>query len=88
MSNKSISIWRFDDAPAILRHLSINGGNEDWVVVVSQEWLDKVQGYWSPLTLFDLGGHSDVDYDDHWGFVQKHIHPINADLLVFITSHA
>lgn len=37
MSNDPlIKIWRFKDAPEIYRNLSTNGGDEDWVVVMSK----------------------------------------------------
>lgn len=33
MSEKAITIWRFEDAPEMYQRLSTNGGDEDWIVV-------------------------------------------------------
>jgi hypothetical protein len=29
-----MKLWRFEDAPPFFKHLSTNGGDEDWVLLV------------------------------------------------------
>lgn len=31
---KAVRVWRFDEAPEVLRTLSQNGGDEDWLAVL------------------------------------------------------
>ena len=44
-----IQVWRFQDAPAELRALSPEGGDEDWLAVIPKEladetWVDFAMG--------------------------------------------
>lgn len=49
-----IHIWPFDKAPPVLRNLSINGGDEDWVAAIPP-------GMGNPYWIESLGVCS-VDY--------------------------
>jgi hypothetical protein len=43
MDNKTIKVWKFEDAPKEYRDLSTNGGDEDWIAFVpaalSEDWI-------------------------------------------------
>jgi len=41
---RSITVWRFEDAPEELQKFSTNGGDEDWLALVPKEVMDQV-GY-------------------------------------------
>lgn len=38
---EAIKIWRFEEAPEELRKKSNNGGDEDWVALIPEEYLLK-----------------------------------------------
>lgn len=43
-SNKNgpyLKVWVFHEAPAEYRALSTNGGDEDYLVLIPKEWIDK-----------------------------------------------
>ena len=41
MKAKHVIVWRFKDAPKVLRDVSRSGGNEDWLVEVSSAWINE-----------------------------------------------
>lgn len=52
MDEKTIKVWRFDDAPEEYRALSTNGGDEDWIAFVPASlaadwigWLEEGQSF-------------------------------------------
>lgn len=55
----SIIVWRWDDAPAFLKALSSNGGDEDWLVLVPKR---LAKGYigWLESPSFDSLGEPQV----------------------------
>lgn len=70
-------VYRFSEAPAELRALSENGGDEDWLVVVPREWLTGWDGT-GPLTWIDrMASCNDPDRYD-----------LPDGRIVFIGSHS
>lgn len=41
LPHSDIFIWKFDNAPKELRELSINGGDEDWLVVMKKDFANQ-----------------------------------------------
>lgn len=54
---KAIVVWRFDDAPRVLQHLSTNGGDEDWIAYIPADVYEDCGGYipWIESGAFDAG---------------------------------
>ena len=44
---KAIQVWQYEDAPDEYKWKSVNGGDEDWIAFIPQEYLDK-NGDWIP----------------------------------------
>jgi hypothetical protein len=61
---KTICLWRWDDAPAEYKALSTNGGDEDWVVFVpvsvvfnwTPNWLYNIDSCHEPQVIEVAGG--------------------------------
>lgn len=45
MATTAIQVWRFMEAPADLRELSTNGGDEDWLALVPAKFNDDYIGW-------------------------------------------
>lgn len=39
--DRTIKVWQFEDAPAILRDLSTNKGDEDWLALIPPSLADR-----------------------------------------------
>ena len=74
---KAITIWQFDDAPAVLRALSTNGGDEDWLAIVPKSLL--TYGLPSFMESSAFGG------DDG---VKQYEYPGLPNDIIVISSHA
>ena len=72
----AITVWRWQDAPLALRHLSQNGGDEDWVAVVPPALAEA----WIPW----------MDEGSSFGCcdVSEYPHPELPGYVVKIGSHA
>jgi len=75
-----IRIWRFHDAPADLRALSNNGGDEDWLAVIPPSIFHADEDDWIGWM---EAGHSFGCCD-----VSRYEHPTLAGYQVRIGSHA
>lgn len=40
-----MTVWRFEDAPEEYQKLSTNGGDEDWLVLIPAQIVDKIFYY-------------------------------------------
>lgn len=58
MAKAAIRVWRFEDAPRELQDLSVNGGDEDWLLEVPPGVLDDYMPTWVYAT--DSCGEPDV----------------------------
>lgn len=67
-------IWDFYDAPEPLQALSENGGDEDWLVVVPKQYVERIKC--EPLWVMYLGS-CDRDFID-----------VSDNYLVVIGSHS
>ena len=74
---KHLIVWRFEDAPAILRNLSTNGGDEDWLVEAPPGWIDH--GYGMPFWMEQM---------DSMGDPKTYPHPKSKGWTVLIWSHS
>jgi hypothetical protein len=70
--NRTILVWRFEDAPSEYSDLSENGGDEDWVAFVPESFDDVWIGW--------------IDYCNGFGNVLE-THTVNGGK-VYIGSHA
>lgn len=70
-------VWRFDDAPAVLREMSQHGGDEDWLVEIPpserDEWVPWIGDGSGPIGCCDIS---------------RHEHPTRPGWAVAIGAHA
>jgi hypothetical protein len=59
---KAITMWRFEDAPAILRALSTNGGDEDWLAIVPKSIIKDGLPSFMHSTSFGACGIDTAEY--------------------------
>ena len=74
-----VLLWQFHAAPADLRHLSDNGGDEDWIAVVPA-------GFTGHLSFLDKGS-----FAANWfgcASIDAYDHPTIPGAKVYIGSHA
>lgn len=71
---KHIIIYEFDDAPEELQALSEQGGDEDWIIIIPNDILNKHHGY---ITMFETG------FIDN----QEATHESFPDCTIYISSH-
>lgn len=83
MMNNCLYIYTWKDAPQDYRDLSEHGGDEDWVLVVSQAVRNVA--YW-PWNMSDVIDGDEDSYLQGFGHVDRHELP-NGDLVV-IFAHA
>lgn len=57
-----VMVYKFKDAPEVLRALSTNGGDEDWVAVIPEELAGEYFGWMEEGSAF---GYCCVDEYDH-----------------------
>jgi hypothetical protein len=74
---KAITMWRFEDAPAVLRALSTNGGDEDWLAIVPKALLTYGLPAFMESTSFAC--------EDG---LQKYEYPDLENDIIVISSHA
>lgn len=88
----AITVWRFEDAPAILRLLSNHGGDEDWLAIVPRALASYAPEGWpdpedrdasSPLPGWLWSGSSFGVFR-----VSVYPHPASAQHVVVIGAHA
>lgn len=74
--SKSITLWAFHDAPAVLRQLSTNGGDEDFLAIVPKELMKN---------------NHNVEYlfKNRLGNIIDHYeYPLLPDDVIVVASHA
>jgi hypothetical protein len=62
--DRTIQVWRWEDAPAEYRALSPHGGDEDWVARIPPRFTDTWIGWMEPGTPFgccDVSEHPQPD---------------------------
>jgi len=74
---KAITIWKFSDAPAVLRALSDNGGDEDWLAIVPKSLLKYGLPAFMDSPAFAIDGD-----------LQQHEYPGLPNDIIIISSHA
>lgn len=56
-----LRVWQFHDAPAYLRELSENGGDEDWLMLIPPGYPHDIrwaeEGWNSPFGVCDISHH-------------------------------
>lgn len=71
-------IWPFSEAPAELQALSDNGGDEDWLAIISPALAEKSNGE-PPFFMFSLGFDTCLD---------PQVVRLGSGVLVVIGAHA
>jgi len=66
--NKSITVWRFRDAPEELQALSNNGGDEDWLAVIPPELSEEWLGWMEEGSSFGCCTVEEHDHPEQPGF--------------------
>lgn len=74
---KAITMWQFKDAPAILRALSDNGGDEDWLAIVPKSICEHGLPAFMHSSAFAIDGS-----------LQEHEFPGLPNDVIVISSHA
>ena len=72
LKDAPILIWDFQKAPPSLQRLSINGGDEDWLILIKKE----------------IYVNSYINFLNCWAFPDIDVHDIGSGYLVLISSHA
>ena len=76
VGSADIFIWRYHNAPQELKDLSVNGGDEDWLVIMKEEVQDQ---YYIPFLEEGLSGGIGCCCVDYFKM---------GDYLMAIGSHA
>jgi hypothetical protein len=66
----AIVVWRFHDAPAELKALSTNGGDEDWLALVPADYNSYIP--WLENSSFGVCAIDSYDYEGMKVFIGCH----------------
>lgn len=70
--DRTIKVWRFEDAPEEYRKLSEHGGDEDWLAFVPGSLSREYIGWMQPGSSFGICDVSEHDVDGGIVFIGAH----------------
>ena len=68
MMMSPIKVWKFHDAPTLLRELSTNGGDEDWIALVPNSYEGEYISWMQEGTPFGCCCVDKYTHEDYEGF--------------------
>lgn len=82
MPGNMIRVWLWDDAPITYQHLSIHGGDEEYVVFVPDNMVDKYHPFSMAL---ELRGYDNVgsQHMTGWGWYDTPVKVSGGWIIIF-----